>query len=69
MLDLKLVCECYFWSIQLRAKMIIDSDFAIIIYIPQYDKKVNRMFMFWDVGVLIVANIWEICPYINFQEI
>ena len=46
--------------VQLRSKIFIDSDFAIIIYIPQYDKHANCEFSFMNVGCFIAANVWGI---------
>ena len=43
--------------VQLRAKCFEDSDFAIIIYIPQYDKHANCQFSFMNVGFFIAANV------------
>ena len=42
---------------QLRAKILEIAIFAIIIYIPQYDKHVNREFSFMNVGDFIAAHV------------
>ena len=33
------------------------------IYIPQYDKHVNRKFMFMNAGISITSNVWEMSIY------
>ena len=38
--------------------MLVDSDFALTIYIPQHDKDINREFNFMNVGFFIAANVW-----------
>ena len=43
--------------VQLRAKICIDNDFAIIVYIPQHDKHVSREFSFMNLGFVIAANV------------
>ena len=42
--------------------------FAIIIYIPQYDKNVNHEFIFMNVGFFIAAIVKK-SPYINLEEV
>ena len=39
-------------------KFLLIAIFAIIIYIHQYDKHVNREFSFKNVGFFIAANVW-----------
>ena len=39
-------------------KFLLIAIFAIYIYIPQYDKHVNREFSLKNVGFFIAANVW-----------
>ena len=45
----------------------INSDFAIIIYIPQYEKHVNPEFSFTNVAFFIAANVLGMSIY-NFSS-
>ena len=52
--------------VQLRAKIFIDSDFAKIIYISQYDKMLTVSLVLW-MSDFLSQQMFAGWPYLNLQ--